>query len=130
MFIFSLTLTKKWLPHDAHARVLSHTGFHTQTFASAAGNAKSGASYIGIRKDVMAFKMSTEYTHMIKSLTRISEWYRVTESDERARSVTDRRQYHRVVPGQPHNNMLKHPLMLAVFIVQNQKLWRVSRLDV
>ena len=28
MFIFSLTLTKKWLPHDAHARVLSHTGFH------------------------------------------------------------------------------------------------------
>ena len=29
--------------------------------------------------------------------------YRVTESDERARSVTERRQYHRVVPGRPHN---------------------------
>ena len=28
----------------------------SQTFASAAGNVKSGASYIGIRKDVMAFK--------------------------------------------------------------------------
>ena len=29
MFIFSVTLTKPWLPHDAHARVLPHTGFHT-----------------------------------------------------------------------------------------------------
>ena len=29
--------------------------------------------------------------------------YRVTESDERAHSVTERRQYHRVVPGRPHN---------------------------
>ena len=29
--------------------------------------------------------------------------YRVTESDERARSVTERRQYPRVVPGRPHN---------------------------
>ena len=36
--------------------------------------------------------------------------YRVTESDERARSVTERRQYHRVVPGRPHKvTMLKHP---------------------
>ena len=30
----------------------------SQTFASAAGNVKSGASYIGIRKDVMAFKLN------------------------------------------------------------------------
>jgi hypothetical protein len=29
--------------------------------------------------------------------------YRDMESDERARSVTERRQYHRVLPGRPHN---------------------------
>jgi hypothetical protein len=33
-------------------------GSDSQTFASAAGNVKSGASYIGIRKDVMAFKLN------------------------------------------------------------------------
>ena len=31
-----------------------------------------------------------------------SRGYRVTESDERARSVTEREKYHRVVPGRPH----------------------------
>ena len=52
--------------------------------------------------------------------------YRITESNERARSVIERRQYPRVVPVKPHSaqTSMHRPL----FIVQN--LWRLSRLDV
>ena len=52
--------------------------------------------------------------------------YRVTESDERARSVTERRQYPRVVPGRPHNAQTSTHWPL--FIVH--KLWIVSRFNV
>ena len=52
--------------------------------------------------------------------------YRVTESDERARSVTERRQYHRVVPGRPHNAQTS--THWPSFIVHT--LWSVSRFNV
>ena len=52
--------------------------------------------------------------------------YRVTESDELVQLVTDRRQYHRVVSGKPHNAQTS--THWPCFIVH--KLWRVSRLDV
>jgi hypothetical protein len=51
--------------------------------------------------------------------------YRVTESGERARSVTERRQYHRVVPGRPHNAQTSTPHALAV-IHRAYALERVS----
>ena len=52
--------------------------------------------------------------------------YRVTDSDERARSVTERRQYHRVVPGRPHNAQTS--THWPSFIVNT--LWSVSRFNV
>ena len=52
--------------------------------------------------------------------------YRVTESDERARSVTERRQYHRVVSGRPHNAQIS--THWPSFIVHT--LWSVSRFNV
>jgi hypothetical protein len=55
-----------------------------------------------------------------------SSEYRVTESGERARSVTDRRKYHLLVSGSPHNAQTStHWPLLSV-----QKLWRVFRMDV
>ena len=52
--------------------------------------------------------------------------YRVTESDERARSVTERRQYPRVVPVKAHSAQTS--MHWPLFIVQN--LWSVSRFNV
>ena len=48
------------------------------------------------------------------------------DSDERAPSVTERRQYHRVVPGKPHNAQTS--THWPSFIVNT--LWSVSRFNV
>ena len=54
-----------------------------------------------------------------------SSGYSVTESDERARLVIDRRQYHRVPSGMPHSAQTS--TNWQSFIVQT--LWRVSHFD-